>query len=212
MRVLEILASLPNARCIKGNTDRYVCTGRDRPPPTQAEAAKDPTMIAPLVECAGSFAWTQGCVTAAGWLDWIDQLPPELSCRLPDGARLLGVHASPGNDDGPGLRADWLDADLQELVRQCEADIILAGHTHMPMDRIVGDKRLVNLGSVSNPRPDDLRASYAVVTADAQHHTFEHRRVDYDRNSVIADLKRLRHPAADYIIRHLSGGVGGVAP
>ena len=193
VRVLEMLDAVPNARCIKGNTERYVFTGQDRPPPSINEAASDPTRLRALVECAGTFAWTQGCISAAGKLDWIERLPSEIECTLPDGTRAIGVHASPGNDDGPGLRPDWTDEQLDALVAGCKATLILAGHTHRPMNRLVNGKRIVNLGSVSNPLPPDLRASYAILSADAKGYEIEHRRVDYDHDAVIAELRRLRH-------------------
>ncbi|MBP6013384.1 MAG: metallophosphoesterase family protein [Alphaproteobacteria bacterium] len=207
VRVLEMLNAVPNLRCIKGNTDRYVFTGQDRPAPSMSDAASDPTKLRALVECAGTFAWTQGCLTATGWLDWIERLPTEILRELPDGTRALGVHASPGNDDGPGLRPDWSDEQLDALVAASTANLILAGHTHRPMNRLVNGRRLVNLGSVSNPLPFDLRASYVALSADAGGYEIEHRRVDYNHNAVIAELRRLRHPASRYIVHHLSGGL-----
>src|SRR5262245_26471365 len=95
--VLERLAALPNVQYVRGNTDRYVAVG-DRPPPTLADVAADPRLLATLVEIAGTFAWTQGALTAAGWLDWLERLPLELHVALPDGTQVLGVHASPGRD------------------------------------------------------------------------------------------------------------------
>jgi predicted phosphodiesterase len=207
VRVLEMLDALPNARCIRGNTDRYVFTGQDRPAPSMSDALTDPILLRALVECAGTFAWTQGNLTAAGWLDWIGQLPTEIDCELPDGTRAVGVHASPNCDDGPGLRSDWSDEQLDALVAACPAKLILAGHTHSPMNRLVNGRRLVNLGSISNPLPPDLRASYVMLSAAAAGYEIEHRRVDYDHNAVISELRRLRHPASRYIIQHLSGGL-----
>ena len=41
---------------------------------------------------------------AGGWTDWVAGLPDEVRTHLPDGTRLLGVHAvPPGFDDGPGI-------------------------------------------------------------------------------------------------------------
>jgi hypothetical protein len=48
---------------VRGNTERYVCTG-DRPPPSPAEAV-DLTLLPVLTEVEGSFAWTQGAVSQA---------------------------------------------------------------------------------------------------------------------------------------------------
>src|SRR5690606_17314162 len=90
--VLEQLTSLPNVRFVRGNTDRYVFAG-DRPFPSIAEAAADPKLLPVLVEVAGTMAWTQGALTANGWVEWLAQLPLEIEMTLPDGTRLLGVHA-----------------------------------------------------------------------------------------------------------------------
>jgi hypothetical protein len=57
----------------------------------------------------------------------------------------------------------------------------------------------VNLGSVSNPVTDDLRASYVVLHADRHGHTIEHRRVDYDRDAFLSEVAASGHPASNYI-------------
>jgi hypothetical protein len=85
--VLERLTPLPNVRFVQGNTDRYVVTG-DRPHPSIPNAAADPALLPTLVEVAHTFAWTQGYVTAAGWLDWLADLPFARS-RHPAGEYIL---------------------------------------------------------------------------------------------------------------------------
>src|SRR3546814_12438606 len=59
--------------------------------------------------------------------------------------------------------------------------------------------RAVNLGSVSNPIVDDLRASYVVLHSDRQGHLVEHRRVAYDRGAFLRTIAASGHPATDYI-------------
>src|SRR5262249_10814111 len=110
--VLERLTTLPNVQYVRGNSDRYVVSG-DRPPPTRTDAVGNPNLIATLVEVAGTFAWTQGALTASGWLDWLKRLPLELRVQLPDGTRFLGVHASPGRDDGAGIMPDMSEDAIQ---------------------------------------------------------------------------------------------------
>src|SRR5688572_21341397 len=148
--VLERLAALPNLQCVRGNTDRYVCSG-DRPPPTAADVGANPGLLPTLVEVAGTFAWTQGAVTAAGWLAWLKGLPLELPAVLPDGARFLGVHAAPGRDDGAGIAPEMRDDVIRASLHGCAADLVCVGHTHRPMNRQVDQWHVVNLGSVSNP-------------------------------------------------------------
>ena len=202
--VLERLIRLPNARFVRGNTDRYVFAG-DRPFPSITEAAADAELLPILVEVAGTMAWTQGALTANGWLEWLAQLPLEIEATLPDGTRLLGVHASPGRDEGDGISPFMSDAEIAAAMRGCDARLICVGHTHYPVDRCVGGWHVVNLGCLSNPQmtESDLRASYVLLTADESGYAVQHRRVEYDRAAVVATLEQQRHPGGAYIIRHL---------
>ena len=84
-------------------------------------------------------------------------------------------------------------------------DLVCVGHTHWPMDRHVGGTRVVNLGSVSNPMAPDLRASYALLEADASGYQLAQRWVDYDRQAVIEALQRSRHPASEFIVSYFLG-------
>lgn len=202
--VLERLSARPNVRIIRGNTDRYVASG-ERPPPLLADAQTDPALLPVLLEIAASFAWTQGALSAAGWLDWLGALPLELRETLPDGTRFLGVHAAPGTDDGPGITPTMRDDELEAILAGCDAGLIATGHVHWAQDRRVGGRHCVNPGSVSNPPAPDLRAAYAILHAEPGGYRIEQRRVEYDREAVIAALVRLRHPGAAFIIAHMRG-------
>jgi diadenosine tetraphosphatase ApaH/serine/threonine PP2A family protein phosphatase len=96
--------------------------------------------------------------------------------------------------------------ELLELLGGCDADVVFAGHTHRPVDRQVGRVRAINLGSVSDPVPPDLRASYVIVDTDREVRV-EHRRVEYDRDAVIDALERLRQPGRAWLIAHQRGEV-----
>ena len=200
---LERLVELPNVRLVRGNTDRYVVTG-ERPNPTFAAVGSDPGLLPLLVDVAQSFAWTQGAITATGWLPWLAALPFEQRIVLPDGTRLLGVHASPGSDER-GVHPGLSEAELRPLFAGCAADLVCVAHTHWPMDLHVGDVRVFNLGSISNPLPPDLRASYVILEADDAGYRVQHRHVDYDHQAVIAAAQQVRHPVAGYIKRYMVG-------
>jgi len=197
--VLGRVAALPGAAIVRGNTDRYLVTG-ERPGPTAEECQADPALWPARVEVASTFAWTQGIVTVAGWVEWLAALPLEYRTTLPDGTRVLCVHAAPGCDEAPGLRPGADTEELRALVAGCEADLLLAGHTHWPLERTVDGVRLVNPGAVSNAFPPDLRASYALLDADDSGYRVQYRRVEYDREAVVSALEEIRHPAAQFII------------
>ena len=206
--VMRQLDQLPNTQTIRGNTDRYSFLG-DLPFPDEEDVQKDWSQLKLHVQIARSFAWTQGAITMynPSWFDWFSALPVELRLTLPDGTRLLGVHASPGTDDGKGIRPGYTPAEWDELLADCEADLLCVGHTHWVMDEQIAGIHVVNLGSVSNPLMPDRRASYVILQADENGYTIQHRRVDYDHSAVIAQAEKLRHPSADYIRALLSGEI-----
>jgi len=201
---LERLKNLPNARFVRGNTDRYIVTG-ELPKPSLTDVEQDTKLLPKLVEVARNFAWTQGALSDSGWIEWLAQLPVEQRAILPDGTRLLGVHASAGKDDGRGAYPGIGEAELAALMQNANADLVCVAHTHAPLDLRVNGMRVVNLGSVSNSVQDDLRASYVIIEADARGYTVAHRRVEYDREAVVAALERVHHPARQFIAKYMRG-------
>jgi len=196
--VLELFAGMANLVATRGNTERYVLTG-DRPFPQAEDVVADPGLLSLFAAVESSFAWTRGALSANGGLDWLAALPLEVRVDLDDGTRLLGVHASPGRDDGAGITPHRPDHELGAALFGAGADIVIAGHTHQPTDRRVDGIRAVNGGSVSNPITDDLRASYVVVHSSREGHRVEHRRVAYDRDAFLARVERSGHPERDFI-------------
>lgn len=195
---LERLVNEPTVSFVRGNTERYVLS-TDRPPPTAADVDADPSLLPLFTAVERSFSWTRGALASHGWLEWLDELPNDLRLTLPDGTRVLGVHATPVSDDGRGISPHRPDEELLADVVDAGAGIVIGGHTHQPTDRVVAGIRALNSGSVSNPITDDLRASYLIIDADPEGHRVEHRRVAYDHDEVLQRLERSGHPEADYI-------------
>ena len=198
VRTVELIANLPCVEITSGNTERYVLTD-DRPPPHPDAVIAEPELLPLYALIQRSFAWTCGALAAHGWLEWLRKLPLEARTDLADGTVALGVHASPGKDDGAGITPDRDEEELRVDLADIDAQLVFAGHTHRPTDRVVGGVRAVNLGSLSNPITDDLRASYVVVHADRHGHGVEHRRVTYDRDAFLEAVDQSGHPASDYI-------------
>jgi hypothetical protein len=152
-------------------------------------------------------------------MKWLATLPLEVRLTLPDGTKLLGVHAAPGTADGPGLHPGLEDAEIQTAVEGCDADLVCIGHTHVPMDRIVAGKRVVTLGSVSLPgRLEALLkgkpamgevsvsalsspyAGYVLLEADASGYTLRHRFVSYDLEALIDAIRQSGHATSEYLM------------
>ena len=201
---LDRIDELPNAVCVRGNTDRAIVDfGFDDS--DLEEIAGNPGVIGQVLRMARSFAWTQGYLSAFGWLDWLRDLPLDHRLTLPDGTRVRAVHASPGKDDGPGVTPATSTDALAARVDGADADLIIVGHTHWPQDHRLGDLRVINPGSVSNPPAGDTRPSYARLEAAERGYSVEFRRVPYDLDAALALVRKSDHPARDYILSFIEG-------
>ncbi|RNI23826.1 metallophosphoesterase family protein [Flexivirga caeni] len=199
VETIAIAKSLPNLAIVRGNTDRYVLTGDLSGMIPPIDQPRTPEEVEVLVAAASAHAWTRGCLTAAGHYDWFAALPLEVRRCLPDGTRVLLVHASPGRDDGPGLTVDTSDLDLaKQGWNDCEADLIFVGHTHMPADRSSGSVRMVNVGSVSLP-PQPRGACWVLLDADESGYSLTWHETDYDRDAVRSALAGSHHPTPEWL-------------
>jgi diadenosine tetraphosphatase ApaH/serine/threonine PP2A family protein phosphatase len=90
-----------------------------------------------------------------------------------ENTRFLMAHATPRDplDEYAIADADFWARRLGEV----EANVICVGHTHHPYVMEVGDKLVINPGSVGQPRDGDPRASYAVI----ENNRVEIKRIDY---------------------------------
>lgn len=97
-------------------------------------------------------------------LDLLRNLPAQFAVR--EGAvTFLCAHASPRGPQDPSP-AELSDEALARLLEGCGADVLLVGHTHRPLVRRVGERLLLNPGSVGRPG-DDPRPAYLVLDTGA---------------------------------------------
>jgi len=199
-RCIALLRALENVVVVRGNADRAVSEsgsagGRARELEGIRESSGEEALTA-LVYLEEA-AWTRGAITQAGigHLAWLKGLPLESRQTLPDGTRVLLVHAAPGRDDGPGPLPSDSDDDVRSMLAGCDANLVFVGHTHTPLDRTVDGVRVINTGSVSNPATDDQRAMWLLLDADASGYRIERRFVEYDRDAYLRTLVAVEHPA-----------------
>ncbi len=202
--VMERISRLANAVFVRGNTDRLAASLEEMDP-WLAEVEEDPNIWPLLIRINRSFAWTAGAMTIGGWRGWLADLPLERRITLPDGTRALLVHAAPGTDDGTGIHPKLSDDELGQLMAAAEADLVLIGHTHAPLDRQVDGVRVVNPGSVGNPVLPGAGACYALIEAQEAGYRLTLHQAEYDKEAAMAATDAVRHPAADYIKRFLRG-------
>ena len=103
--------------------------------------------------------------------------------------RLLLTHGSPRHIKDY-VRPSWPDDMVGDLLAEVKEDILLTGHTHIPLVRSVNGKWLLNPGSVGFPKDGNPQAAYAVLEL-GQELKVDIRRVKYDiERTIQAILKR----------------------
>ena len=146
-------------------------------------------------------AWVRGNADRelTGWPR--EQLSADEAAFLRDlpGGQALGqalfCHATPRSDEEIltelSPEADWLEA-----FAGVDAGLVVAGHTHMQIDRMVGDVRFVNAGSVGMPYEDEVAAFWALLEGD----DVEFRKTPFDVERAAAEIGASAWPGAQEFV------------
>jgi predicted phosphodiesterase len=165
---VELVRALPNAHFVRGNADRLDT------PVTEAEGEAGRRW---LVEQLDDEA-----------VAWLVRLP--FSVVLDD---TLYVHATP-QDDETAVTERTTDERLGEILTGVEQSRVVAGHTHMHLERRVGDILFVNAGSIGRPYEAEPGAYWALLDDGV-----EHRRTEYDLGAAAALVRASGHPLAEEV-------------
>jgi putative phosphoesterase len=92
---------------------------------------------------------------------YLRTLPLGTSVTL-GGARFVLVHAAPSDPLYRYLRPDTPEDVWEAELSGLDVDVLVLGHTHLPLLHPHGRTVIVNPGSVGLPRHGDVRASYAI--------------------------------------------------
>lgn len=112
---------------------------------------------------------------------WLSELPGS-SLQLP--GEMIAAHGSPRDPmDGYIYPDTSLDIFLEE-----SSDFFLLGHTHYPMDRRIGKKRIVNPGSLGQPRNGGW-PSYAVIDLPSGSVVF--REIRYEKKNFLQQIEKI---------------------
>jgi putative phosphoesterase len=93
-------------------------------------------------------------------VEFVYELPPSLELDVDGLGHVLFCHAIPQNDLDI-VTPLTPDERISRIVADIDADVVVAGHTHMQDDRRIGAVRWVNAGSVGMPYEDGPGAYWA---------------------------------------------------
>jgi predicted phosphodiesterase len=202
---IATLRTLPDARFVQGNTDRYLVSGER--PQMPVSSSKDWKRVSDrLARRDASFRWA---VERLSYEDFrfLRDLPSRLEAEVPGCGRVIAVHAN-ALDDETFLDPDATDDELRSFFGGLKASLVLYGHTHRPFDRVLDGQRVVNPGSVGLPFDGDPRAAYLLVECGDTGCGVRRRRVEYDVERAVAAMELLDHPDRKRIVERLRSGSG----
>jgi putative phosphoesterase len=117
---------------------------------------------------------------------FLSNLPTQL--RLDLKKKIYVVHGSPRDHLNEYVFPDYSNRELARAIEGVDAEVVVLGHTHVPMKRMIMGKLIVNPGSVGQPRDRDPRASYAVLTL-GEEVGVTYRRTEYDVEVTAGKIK-----------------------
>lgn len=176
----------PMFKLIQGNTDLMIADYSDKlygklkeKAPVMAEALKNDAQILNPVEKY-----------------FLKNLPIQLEV-VEGGVKFLLVHGSPrrNNED---ILPDTPIEQVEEMLVNVDADIVLCGHTHLPCGFQTSKKKtVVNAGSVGRPFTPEPKSCYLTIVVNNGECLFEHHFVDYDKERASAKLRKREFEGAD---------------
>lgn len=148
-------------RFIHGNGEREVLAQR-----AGVESAAIPARFREVMRWVAGQLEPDDVAQIEGW-------PATLRAEVAGVGSVLFCHATPRNDTDIFTRRTAEDV-LRPLF-EGQADVVVCGHTHMQFDRMVGQRRVINAGSVGMPFQSPSGAYWLLLGPDVQL-----RRTDYD--------------------------------
>ena len=161
---------------VRGNNEVYLL---DYGTPRAPERWQDATQFAML-----------------GWLDrqFDDELksiiatwPDTLQLRFPDAPPIRLLHGS-ARDEHESIFPCASDREVTESLAGTSEQVVVAGHSHLPMQRTAGKWQILNPGSVGVPLDGKASASYMLLEGDGSGWKPTFRRVPFDHGPVFREF------------------------
>jgi predicted phosphodiesterase len=173
VETIEALAAYGRpARFVRGNADRLMVESFDG----RRRAGEGPD------------SWPASMLSR-GHRDFLNSFEPTVNTDIDGLGLVLCCHAGPDSDELPIITPATPDEVIAEALASTEANLVIAGHTHMQFDRSVAGQRMVNAGSVGSPYADQPGAYWALLGPEV-----DLRRTAYDFGAAADAVRRTKCP------------------
>lgn len=200
---MEVLATLQALDCtfIKGNHDSAVLNPQE---------AADYEIAAHLIP---DLIWCREQLTESH-LKFIQSFLPHCELTFPNGVSVLCFHGSPLASTDL-LQATTSKETLEKYFEGQDADIFIGGHSHIQMHRRLGNRLILNSGSVGNAfeyafSPGQVPsllpwAEYAILSQSDESLDVDLRRVYYDTDALLEVVKNSDLPGSAWWLKQFQG-------
>ncbi len=128
-----------------------------------------------------------GYITGPRYIDYIESAPL-IVYREIEGVRCAFLHYAMQDEV-------WASPDNPPaILSSIDADLVVYGHTHQALDKVVDGKRYINFGSLGCPHSHDGVGSAGIITIDNGTITVDKLTVKYNIEQAIESLKKLDPP------------------
>ncbi len=162
---------------IRGNNEYFLLDYKTPRAPAECD---DPVRFAPTAWLDKQFDQKLKNAIAA----W----PDTINLRFRDAPPIQVFHGTP---QSPWDSIYWTSTEdeIENILCNTEADFVICGHTHLPMDRQSGRWRIFNPGSVGVPLDGIFSASYMILAGDQDGWKPTFRRIPFDYDAVFQEFE-----------------------
>lgn len=182
-----------NVEMIQGNTDKMIAEYSEELYSTLSKAA--PVMANALREEANNLSKNQ--------IEFLKNLPKKKDIEI-DNIKILMVHGSPRKNNEDILPTTSIE-EVEEMIKDSKADLILCGHTHLPCGFQTNTKQtVVNDGSVGRPFTENPESCYVIITTTGNgNFEIEHKFVKYNNIQAAKKLAQRGFEGAEKLANNL---------
>lgn len=134
--------------------------------------------------------------------EFLKNLPKQIEVVI-EKSKILFVHGSPRKND-ENITPDLELSQVEEMIKDTDADLIFCGHTHIPCGYQTTTKQtVVNVGSTGRPFTPKPQACYVVAELFDGNFNIMHKFINYDNEKAAKILARREFAGADKLGRIL---------
>ncbi|MBA2286269.1 MAG: metallophosphoesterase family protein [Ktedonobacteraceae bacterium] len=171
-------------RSIRGNADREVVMMFDSQPFNRRY------MPAPSEKEREVMRWVAEQLTPSQ-RDFLAELPEQLEVQVEGLGRVLFCHATVRNDEEL-FTPITPEKQLSIIFSNIEQEIVVCGHTHIQFELRVGNRLILNAGSVGMPYADQPGAYWLLLSPEG----YEFRCTTYDGEAAAQEILASGYPQA----------------